>query len=177
MPSGRAHDLITIVLAAPAFAAGYAATHRVSIAVIVASSFIFGGLMFGPDLDTRSIQYSRWSILRGLWLPYRSVVKHRSRWSHGLLLGTFLRVLYFTGTLAVGGFVAATIIEIAGGFRIASFADFANMWTRLGELFSTYVGKSALVAAFVGVWSGAASHTASDIAVTFIKTGKVKKFL
>ncbi|MBK6724951.1 MAG: DUF2227 family putative metal-binding protein [Acidobacteria bacterium] len=63
MPSGKTHDAITILLAFPAFAAAYAATHNVSSSTTVAAAFIFGGVVFGPDLDTVSRQYSRWYFL------------------------------------------------------------------------------------------------------------------
>src|SRR4051794_23704245 len=102
MPSGRFHDAVTFVLAAPAFAAGYAVTGRLGSAAAVAAAFVFGGLMFGPDLDTTSRQYSRWSIFRILWLPYRTFFKHRSRFTHGLIFGAILRVIYFLGILTVG---------------------------------------------------------------------------
>jgi uncharacterized metal-binding protein len=88
MPSGRTHDAITLILAAPTFALTYAATVNLPMSIAVAVSFIFGGFMFGPDLDTLSNQYARWGIFRLLWFPYRSVFKHRSRWSHGLIFGT-----------------------------------------------------------------------------------------
>lgn len=54
MPSGRTHDAVTVFLAVPAFISGYAATGDVSAALLIAGSFLFGGLMFGPDLDTVS---------------------------------------------------------------------------------------------------------------------------
>ena len=50
MPSGKAHDAITLILAVPAFAGAYATTNSLSMAAVMAAAFIFGGLMFGPDL-------------------------------------------------------------------------------------------------------------------------------
>src|SRR5207244_3431768 len=107
MPSGKTHDAITLLLAAPAFAVTYVATKNYSASLVVAAMFIFGGLMFGPDLDTVSRQYSRWLIFRFIWLPYRRFFKHRSRFSHGLIFGAFGRVVYFMGVLTLAAFVAA----------------------------------------------------------------------
>ncbi|MEJ7617256.1 MAG: metal-binding protein [Pyrinomonadaceae bacterium] len=101
MPSGRTHDLVTVALAPPTFAAALVLTGSITMAVIVTVFMLFGGLMFGPDLDTLSRQYTRWGWFRVLWYPYRVVFRHRSRWSHGLTVGTLIRVLYFSGVIAL----------------------------------------------------------------------------
>src|SRR5688572_25545284 len=101
MPSGRTHDAITFLLTVPAAAAAYAASENLASAAVVGAAFLVGGLMFGPDLDTVSRQYSRWSILRFLWFPYRSFFKHRSRFSHGLIFGALFRAVYFLGILTL----------------------------------------------------------------------------
>jgi uncharacterized metal-binding protein len=74
MPSGRTHDAITLLFAFPAAAAAFYYTGDFRSAVIAGGAFLFGGLMFGPDLDTVSRQYSRWSVLRFMWMPYRLFV-------------------------------------------------------------------------------------------------------
>jgi uncharacterized metal-binding protein len=177
MPSGRTHDAITIFLAPPVFAVGYLATKQVWLSAFVAGAFVFGGLMFGPDLDTVSRQYSRWWIFKGLWFPYRTFFKHRSRWSHGLIFGTLLRVVYFAGIITFGGFAAALVIELVSGVRIAGVSDFIETCRHLGEVFRVRVGETLAVSIFIGLWVGAASHTFTDMAGTFIKTGKVSRFL
>src|SRR5438552_13226225 len=101
MPSGRTHDAITFLLAVPVAAGAFAMSRSLSMSAVVAAAFVFGGLMFGPDLDTVSRQYSRWSVFRFLWFPYRSFFKHRSRFSHGLIFGAFIRVVYFLGAISV----------------------------------------------------------------------------
>lgn len=177
MPKGKTHDAITVLLTAPVFAAAYAVTSNLYASCILGSAFVFGGLMFGPDLDTVSRQYSRWWIFKGLWFPYRTFFKHRSRWSHGLIFGTLLRVFYFTGVIALGGFVAAFVLELISGVRLAGVLDFVETWRRLGEAFRLHIGESLALATFIGLWLGAASHTFTDMAGTFIKTGKVSGFL
>src|SRR5919202_2752533 len=101
MPSGKTHDLVTLALAAPTFAAAWGLTGSLTLSAAATVATVFGGLMFGPDLDIQSRQYTRWGVFRFLWLPYKVAFRHRSRWSHGILFGTLIRVLYFTGVLAL----------------------------------------------------------------------------
>src|ERR671921_58243 len=101
MPSGRTHDLITFVLAPPTFLAVWAATGSLKLAAVVTCATLFGGLMFGPDLDIQSRQYTRWGVFRFVWLPYRMLFRHRSRWSHGIIFGTLIRIIYFAMVLAL----------------------------------------------------------------------------
>ena len=178
MPSAKTHDVITFMLAAPAAAAAYAATARISAAVIVGLSFLFGGLMFGPDLDTVSRQYSRWGVLRFLWFPYRSFFAHRSRFSHGLIFGALLRVFYFAGVVTLTIFVMAYAYETYSGGRLPQPSDIPVVWRPIGSFVERYLGGSEFyLLSFIGVWVGAASHTFTDLAGSFIKTGRVAKFL
>jgi len=173
MPSGRTHDAITFLLAVPAFAVAYSVTRDIGAASVVALGFLFGGLMFGPDLDTVSRQYSRWFIFRFLWFPYRSFFKHRSRFSHGLIFGALIRVLYFMGVVTLIAFLAAYAFAAFRGGVLPSIFDFASLWRPIGEA----VGRNFLVLSFIGLWLGAASHTFTDMAGSFVKTGRIAKFL
>jgi uncharacterized metal-binding protein len=177
MPSGRTHDGITIILAIPAFAAAYAVTKSLAASAVVTGAFIFGGIMFGPDLDTVSRQYSRWGIFRGIWFPYRSFFKHRSRFSHGLLLGALLRAVYFMGVLTLAVYLAAYIFAFFSGGRIEGLFDVAHVWQPVGEFTRGRLGNNFLLLTFIGLWLGAASHTFTDMAGSFVKTGRVADFL
>lgn len=177
MPSGRTHDAITFILAVPAFAVTYAATKNIPAAAVVAAAFMFGGLMFGPDLDTVSRQYSRWSIIRGIWFPYRSFFTHRSRFSHGLIFGAFIRVVYFLGVLTLVAFLAVYIYATYRGGKLPGFVDFARVWQPAGAFIRKEFGEPFLPFVFIGLWLGAASHTFTDVAGSFIKTGRIAKFL
>ncbi|MCA1643079.1 MAG: metal-binding protein [Acidobacteria bacterium] len=106
MPSGKTHDAITVLLAVPTFVAAWGVTGSLVLAGVVTAATLFGGLMFGPDLDIQSRQYTRWGVLRFLWLPYKMLFRHRSRWSHGIVFGTLIRVVYFVGVLALIASVA-----------------------------------------------------------------------
>ena len=176
MPNGKTHDVITFLLTVPVAAAVFVATGAVFTSLLVAVSFLFGGLMFGPDLDTVSRQYSRWSIFRFLWLPYRSFFKHRSRWSHGLIFGALIRVVYFMGAATIAAYIVVCSAEMLSDGRYASGADLVRGWESLGRAANTYLGEWGTVTVFAGTWLGAASHTLTDISGTYIKTGRVTEF-
>lgn len=177
MPSGKTHDAITLLLAAPVFAGAYSVTRSGAISLAVAAAFLFGGLMFGPDLDTVSKQASRWGIFTPLWYPYRAFFKHRSRWSHGLVFGTFFRVIYFIGIATILLFGVAYGASSLLGRDLPDAFIFVREWRSVGEFVRSEFGSETLPAVFVGMWAGAASHTITDIAGTFIKTGRVGEFL
>lgn len=176
MPSGRTHDAITFLLAFPAGAVTYTVTNSLSAAAIIGIAFVFGGLMFGPDLDTVSRQYSRWSVFRILWYPYRSFFNHRSRFSHGLLFGALLRVVYFLGVLTLIAFIAALAWASISGTKALALSSLSDAWRGLGSLIHVNLGEHFLLLTFLGLWLGAASHTFTDMAGTFIKTGRAEKF-
>lgn len=177
MPSGKTHDAVTFFLTAPTFAASWITTENLTAAAIVTVAFLFGGLMFGPDLDTQSKQYTRWSIFRFLWYPYKVFFKHRSRWSHGLIFGTFLRVVYFMGVLTLLSFVISYFVAAYSGGTIPGLVEFTKTWTLIGEYIRQSFGENAFLSLFIGLWLGAASHTLTDMAGSFIKHGRIMEFL
>ena len=177
MPSGKTHDLITVILAAPAFAIAYAVTKSLSMSTVMAAGFVFGGVMFGPDLDTVSRQYSRWSVFRFIWLPYRIFFKHRSRFSHGLIFGAFGRVVYFMGVLTLIAFASVYLYAAFSGGKLPGLIGFSMVWQNIGEFTRLNLGEHFLIVVFAGLWFGAASHTFTDMAGSFIKTGRIVKFL
>ena len=177
MPSGKTHDAVTFLLVAPTFAATWQLTKSFPLALIVTATFTFGGLMFGPDLDTHSKQYTRWGFFCYLWYPYQVFFKHRSRWSHGLIFGTFLRIVYFMGALTLASFLPVFLLAWHSGGELPNLLEFAKTWTAIGEYVRADLGEYAFLYAFIGLWLGAASHTLTDIAGSFIKHGRIMEFL
>jgi uncharacterized metal-binding protein len=175
MPSGRTHDVITGLLAPVACASVYAVTREPAQAAIVGAAFLFGGLLFGPDLDTVSRQYSRWSLLRFLWFPYRAFFPHRSRFTHGLIFGPLIRVVYFLGITTLAAVITVAILAYITGAAPSIFSSTKSFWTELGRLSRIYLPPYFLLTVFVGTWLGAASHTLTDVAGSFIKTGRIAK--
>ncbi|MEO8072735.1 MAG: metal-binding protein [Acidobacteriota bacterium] len=173
MPSGKTHDAVTFILVAPTFAAAYVLTQNLPISSIVTAAFLFGGLMFGPDLDTQSKQYTRWSFFSFLWYPYKVFFKHRSRWSHGLIFGTFFRVVYFMGAITLLSFLLTFLIVTYSGGDLPKLIEFTRNWVSIGDFVRQNFGENAFPAVFVGLWLGAASHTLTDMAGSFIKHGRI----
>ncbi|MBW4675856.1 MAG: metal-binding protein [Desmonostoc geniculatum HA4340-LM1] len=156
MPSGRTHDRITLY--ALPFVAGVTLwqTRSSNATLLVAGGFLFGGLMFGPDLDIYSVQFQRWGFLRWIWLPYQKSLRHRSFLSHGLIIGTTLRIIYLGCLLAI---LAIFVLVIA-----QKLWNFNFTWQDLGGS----VGRSLVnydteyIALFLGLELGAMSHSLSD---------------
>lgn len=172
MPSGKTHDLLTVLLLPPTFGVGWLITHELALALLLTFFTLFGGFMFGPDLDTHSRQYTRWGPLRFLWFPYKVVFSHRSRWSHGILFGTLIRVLYFAGVsavlIALGVYLRA--IFVTGGAPTPGEA--AQQAEVIYEIIARQTGDGAGVATFIGLWWGAAIHTIADVVWSMLKKGK-----
>ena len=74
-----------------------------------------------------------------------------------------------------------TLIAFLSGYGYAAYRggvlpsifDYALFWRPVGEA----AGRNFLVLSFVGLWLGAASHTFTDMAGSFVKTGRIAKFL
>lgn len=173
MPSGKTHDLLTVALLVPTFVAARLATGDAKLALVVTFFTLFGGFMFGPDLDTHSREYTRWGVFRFLWLPYKVIFAHRSRWSHGLLFGTLIRVLYFAGV--IGALVAAGVYLRA--FVVTSGAPAPGAvwreWQTIYDTLAQHAGGRVLgFATFAGLWWGAAIHTIADFGWSTLRRGK-----
>jgi uncharacterized metal-binding protein len=164
MPSGKTHDAITMLLAVPTFVAAWGVTGSVALASVVTAAMLFGGLMFGPDLDIQSRQYTRWGVFRFVWLPYKWMFRHRSRWSHGIIFGTLIRVVYFVSVLTL---VSAAAFYLYMSYVVGKppdFAEYLRAW-RGFEAGLRWQGafKQLTLATLAGLWWGAASHTISDV--------------
>ncbi|PSB29145.1 metal-binding protein [Chlorogloea sp. CCALA 695] len=169
MPSGQTHDRITLWSLPIIAGCTYLLTHRNSDrTLIVAGAFLFSGLMFGPDLDIYSVQYKRWGYLRYLWIPYQKTLKHRSFFSHGLIIGTTVRLIYLAFWLSLVGIFAVGIAELWG--------DISWNWQLWAQLAKKYTYE--WIALFVGLEMGAISHILSDRLGSFVKRqqrNKIKK--
>src|SRR3982750_1204758 len=161
MPSGKTHDMVTLVLAPPTFAAAWGLTGSVWLSAAATVAMLFGGLMFGPDLDIQSRQYTRWGPLRFLWWPYKVIFRHRSRWSHGIVFGTLIRVVYFASvlTLLFWAFVYARAFFTAGG-EVPGLRGVTPVGpTSEDAAAAGGMGPRVFLPMLAGLWGGAGSHT------------------
>jgi uncharacterized metal-binding protein len=177
MPNGKTHDAVTILLVAPMFFGAWQTTNSTTLAAAATAAFWFGGLMFGPDLDTQSVEYTRWGVFRFLWFPYKVFFKHRSRWSHGLIFGTAIRIVYFAGATTLFFVLIFYLAAVLRNAAPPTVAQIRELWETIGIWTRDNIGNYAIYVVLAGLWLGAASHTLTDIAGTFVKTGKIKEFL
>jgi uncharacterized metal-binding protein len=96
MPSGKTHNLITATTTPIVGAIIYFSTYDITVTILITLSYIFASLMFNGDLDIKSSVYNRWLFLKWIWYPYREIFPHRSIWTHGIIIGTIIRLLYLT---------------------------------------------------------------------------------
>lgn len=171
MPSGKAHDLITILATPPTALVVLTVTNDWRTTFVVACATLFSGFMFGPDLDTHSQQYTRWSIFRFLWLPYKVVFRHRSRWSHGILFGTLIRVLYFAGVLLLLAAVALYFRAMLLAGAPPSVEEYAAAWSVVKAAVEQSLGDGATWWMLAGLWWGAATHTIADVVWSMMRKG------
>jgi uncharacterized metal-binding protein len=156
MPSGRTHDRITLWGLPFITGLTFGQTGSGNITLIVASSFLFSGLMFGPDLDLYSLQYKRWGCFKWIWIPYQKTLRHRSLWSHGPIIGTTLRIVYLACWLSILGIFLLGIAQLVWGvgwnWQILVAAAKRSLIQYPAEWIALYLGLEL----------GAMSHAVSD---------------
>jgi len=167
MPSGRTHDSITLWSLPLLAGLTFARTQSSSLTLFVSGSYLFSGLMFGPDLDVYSHQYKRWGLLRWIWLPYRCSMRHRSFWSHGPIVGTVVRVAYlfiWVGLLGTGGiFVGAIAFQLIS--QTNDWFVLAQQWWSSSISFLERTPQQypmEAIAIAIGLELGAMSHALAD---------------
>jgi uncharacterized metal-binding protein len=94
MPNGKTHDIITFVAAPVVAVATYWLTKDVKTSAIIFICYLFASFMFNGDLDMNSKPYNRWWLLKMIWIPYQLMFHHRSVFTHGLVIGTMIRIAY-----------------------------------------------------------------------------------
>ncbi|MGB3612739.1 MAG: metal-binding protein [Elainellaceae cyanobacterium] len=163
MPSGRTHDRITLWSLPIVVGISLWLTRSSTLTLALIGGFLFGGLMLGPDLDTRSIHHNRWGWFRWIWVPYRNSISHRSPLSHGPVIGTTLRVIYL---LVVMGLTTAAGLAITNEVLGLSWT-----WGQLRQLLADGLTRYGhiLTAAVVGLEVGALGHYTSDWSLSSYK--------
>lgn len=165
MPSGRTHDRITLWGLPCVAGITFVQTDSSNLTLLLSGAFLFSGLMFGPDLDIYSVQYKRWGCLRWLWIPYQKI-RHRSLLSHGMIIGTTLRLLYLTTWLGLLGVLILGIAQLVWGI--------GWNWQLVVEVIkeSLTQNKAEWIALFLGLELGALSHSLSDWGASVYKNHK-----
>ena len=157
MPSGKTHDRITLWTLPWVVGGTLILTRDGESTLVVASAFLFSGLMFGPDLDIYSIQFKRWGIFRYLWLPYQKLFRHRSCFSHGLIIGTAIRLFYLLGILFIVAILLVAIAQLIFGFDWNWQLFTINNFNLIKQKY-----PHEAISLFCGLELGAMSHSLSD---------------
>ena len=156
MPSGRLHDRITL-WSLPLIVGGtFGLTRSSDFTLLTTGGFLFSGLMFGPDLDIHSRHFLRWGWLRFLWIPYQKMIRHRSMWSHGLIIGTIFRLAYLSWWISIFIGLGAALAYWGWGVQV----DW-SFWGRL-TIWGVYNYWGHLFALWWGLELGAISHVVAD---------------
>ena len=170
MPSGKTHDRITLWILPWIVGGTLILTRDGELTLVVAGAFLFSGLMFGPDLDIYSIQFKRWGVLRYFWLPYQKLFRHRSIFSHGLIIGTVIRLFYLLGILSILAILLVAIAQLIFGFDWNWQIFTLNSFNLIKQEY-----PQEATALFCGLELGAMSHSLSDWLGSMYKGRQKKK--
>jgi uncharacterized metal-binding protein len=168
MPSGRTHDRITLWTLPVVGGATLLSTGNSTLTLIVAGGYLFGGLMFGPDLDIHSVQFKRWGWFRWVWLPYQGSVPHRSPLSHSPITGTAFRIIYL---LILMGFVSGLGLALLNQIWQLGWT-WGDISQQMGRSLSHHWVKWFVLA--LGIELGALSHCLTDWASTVRRRSKTQ---
>lgn len=149
MSSGKEHDKSTKAWAGP-FTIFLALLFGLQSGLIGGAAFLVGGLWLSPDLDTHSVAFRRWGILQYLWWPYKKIIPHRSIFSHGLLLGTLMRIGYL---LLLTSLILALLTKVGFPYHLNPKIFFSQLFQ---------VHKQNLFIALVGLEASAWLHLIKD---------------
>ncbi len=169
MPNADTHDRITYFFAPVTFVTAQWYWQAPVLALIAAAAMLFAGLMFGPDLDLHSRPYQRWGPLRFMWKPYQAALQHRSKFSHGPILGTIIRIVYFLGVFTFAGSV---VLYIQQSYMHGVQTTWEQQYLLLrNDVFAYWRGadRQYMLAGFAGLCFGALTHTAADIIWSSLK--------
>jgi len=160
MPSGRTHDRITLWSLPFITGLTFGLTQSGNVTLVASGAFLFSGLMFSPDLDLQSRPYTRWGPLRWIWIPYQKTLRHRSLLSHGLIIGTTLRVIYLAILLGIVGIFALGMATLVWG----NPSCVGWNWQHLAQSGKRSLTQHSLEwsALYLGLELGAISHVLSD---------------
>lgn len=171
MPSGKTHDRIAWYFFIPfSYLAWYLSTDLIFV-ILYTTAYFFSNLMFSGDLDLYSVQTKRWGVLRWIWIPYRKMIPHRSKWSHGILHGTIFRIIYLGFFLSV----FYLIIYLSTKNYMPSYNKELMTNTDKGIVFLKNQQPTYYAAIFLGLLTGSTLHTSADVIGSYVKKNFLKK--
>ena len=94
MPNGKTHDIISFITIPIIGVITWLITMNLTYTFFILSTYVFSSFMFNGDLDIISRPYNRWWVFKIIWVPYQMIFKHRSIFTHGIIIGTIVRLIY-----------------------------------------------------------------------------------
>jgi uncharacterized metal-binding protein len=166
MPAGRTHDRITLWTLPLVGGLSLLVSQDSTLTLIICGGFLFGGLMFGPDLDIHSIHFKRWGWFRWIWIPYRGSMRHRSPLSHSPITGTAVRIVYLLLWVGVVSFASLALLN--------ELWQFGWTWSEIGGFLGRSLQRHGVewLMLCLGLELGALSHYAADLGLTTYKRFK-----
>jgi len=138
MPNGATHDKITAYTTPVVGVLSYVITADIKTTAILMLTYVFASMMFNGDLDTNSRPYNRWWLFKMIWIPYQLMFKHRSVFTHGIIIGTVVRLLYL------------------------GMIPFIIFWAKDGLDYFLTLNMTTMLTMLIGLELGSAIHTVSD---------------
>lgn len=157
MPSGKVHDKVSFALLPLVAGGSYYITNDIKQTGILSVSYIFSALMFSGDLDIRSKQTNRWKFLKFIWIPYKKMFRHRSKFTHGVVLGTIIRVLYLTAVI-IGFLILGNLFSnFIFGKEVVDIKMFIENSKNI-----IIENSQIVLTIFIGLMIGSLSHSLTD---------------
>ena len=168
MPNGRAHDIITIITVGIADGVYFRFMEhpQLSLAALFTGTFVFAGFACAGDLDLNSSELRRWGPLKFIWLPYTTLIRHRSLISHGLIIGGIIRALYLGVATTLLFWLSIWLYSRLGPHVNASEAT-KNQLGSLTHWFHTH--RPLAIAGLSGFILAGTVHSIADIVYSAIK--------
>lgn len=174
MPRGTTHELWANLLALPLSYLYYKFSHSLTDTSIFFFSFIFATFMLSPDLDTKSKSYSRWGIMRFIWIPYRKFMKHRDFLSHFPVISSAIRGIYLILSLiilfSVISYIILLILSFGSSEYKKGFFDVLKATSIMTAKTLLSIKKEYILAMFSGLFCGDTIHYLLDIFTSKIKS-------
>ena len=77
------------------------------------------------------------------------------------------------GVMTLLSFIITYTLAAYSGGTVPNLIEFARTWRQIGEYVRSNSDEYAFTSAFIGLWLGAASHTLTDMAGSFVKHGRI----
>lgn len=168
MASGKTHEWVTLAFLPPVWmVCRWVFQWSLGISVLVTTGTLIGGFWLSPDLDTRSRPFYRWGISRFIWWPYQWAFRHRSEWTHGILLASWLRLLYLSAVLALSYALASFVLsQYLGTHPLSPRQDILRfVHTHLKDIL--WLG--------IGIWFGSLLHILLDKLTSSLRTKRKRR--